>query len=54
MAEYDIINQQQPGIVGEGDGDLFANDYGASEAQDELMEIDDVPVSQEDAWAVIS
>ncbi len=52
MAEYDIINQQQLGIV--GDGELFTNDYGASEAQDELMEIDDVPVSQEDAWAVIS
>jgi len=51
MAEYDIIDQQQPGI--EGDGELF-NDYGASEAQDDLMEIDDVPVTQEDAWAVIS
>ena len=62
MAEYDIEQQsqqqQQAGVGGEeGDGELFTdsyNDYGASEEQDELMDIDDVPVSQEDAWAVIS
>jgi len=57
MAEYDMEIEQQPGMgtVGEADDELFAeNDYGASEEQGDLMEIDDVPVSQEDAWAVIS
>jgi hypothetical protein len=57
MAEYDI-QEEQPGVDGEGDGELFDenyNQYGASEEQGgELMEIDDIPVSQEDAWAVIS
>ncbi len=56
MAEYDMEIEQQPGMGIGGNGDeLFAeNDYGASEEQGDLMEIDDVPVSQEDAWAVIS
>ena len=53
MAEYEI-QEEQPG-VGEEEGDYSnENDYGASEEQGDLMEMDDVPVTQEDAWAVIS
>lgn len=48
----------QPAYGEDQDQDLFGdeanegyNDYGASEEQGD---IDDVPVTQEDAWAVIS
>ena len=54
MAEYDIDHEANGGL---GEGELYNesyNDYGASGEQDELMDLDSVAVSQEDAWAVIS
>ena len=60
MAEYDI---QDVGGEINNNGELYHNessynnnDYGASEEQqdeDDFMDVD-VPVAQEDAWAVIS
>ena len=59
MAEYEEHDPAYGGMEVEGDemGGLdqsngHYNEYGASDEQG--MDIDDVPVTQEDAWAVIS
>ena len=38
----------------EFNGDALKNGYPYGSSDDAQIEIDDVPVSQEDAWAVIS
>ncbi len=53
MAEYELEHEGN----GVDDGQIYGesyNDYGASEEQADLMDLDSVAVSQEDAWAVIS
>lgn len=47
MADYEV--QDDANMYAE-DSNHF-NDYGAGEA---MTDIDDIPVTQEDAWAVIS
>jgi len=51
MADLSYGDMEISEEVGEASNGYY-NSYG--ESQDQAMDIDDIPVSQEDAWAVIS